>query len=400
MSNYLKKCFNMKDTNKPSIKSQMINNNLEIELYGNIGQGGITCEDIMNEVSGNIDNCNEIMLHLNSNGGEVLEGFGIYDFFHKYKEKLNVIVDKAACSIASVIALSGKSLKMAPNSYFMIHAPYSKVEGDTRELKRHGTYLETIENRLAKFYSEVLKKPYDEIHKKIVDESWFDEYQALDYGISNGIYKGKVNSLPLNLFEYSNLEKDVLYNLLDRKSTTKKIKEFTIMNDKAKAELLKIKNELEETKKEAEELLKEDEVVAEVTEEEVVEASTDEPIEEVVAETEVLTETPMEEMVEPAIPAVEKELLTEIIELLADADGNLSTEDILEVIEITDPMAAIKLAGAKGKARIMNMANKELKNRSDFKAINVVKNQSTKTTPLEGAVSDRRIDFSKLAQLK
>jgi len=396
--NYLNKCFIPKSEVKSHIKSKLTNDILEIELYGFVGMDGITRIDIENELNNNIDKCKEIMLHLNSGGGEVLEGFDIYDYFHKYKDKLNVIVDKAACSIASVIALSGKSLQMAPNSHFMIHAPYSATEGDCRELRKQSNYLETIENRLTKFYSEVLKKPFDEIYKKVVDESWFDEYQAIDYGIASGIYKGSVNCLPINMYEYSKFTKDELYNLIERKTLNKTIKGFKDMNDKVKAELLKIKNELEETAKEADQMLKEDEAMA-VAET----VKPEEPMCEDVAP--VLPETPEEEATEPMgepelAPSVDKELLTEVLQLLADTDGNISTDDILEVLEIQDPMAAIKAAGIKGKARIMNSVEAKIKNRNDFKTINVVKNQTNKVTPLEGVVSDRRIDFSRLSQLK
>lgn len=394
--NYLNKCFIPKSEVKSHIKSKLNNDVLEVELYGFVGADGITRQSIEQELNNKIDTCNEIMLHLNSGGGEVLEGFDIYDYFHKYKDKLNVIIDKAACSIASVIALSGKSLQMAPDSYFMIHAPYSAVEGDTRELNKYSKYLETIENRLAKFYSEVLQKPYDEILKKVVDESWFDEYQAMEYGISSGIYKGQRNCLPINMYEYSKFTKTELYNLLERKLLNKTIKGFKDMNDKIKAELLKIKNELEETAKEADQMIKEDEAMAALEEVKPEEA----PMCEDVAP--VVPEIPEEEATEPMMaepepaPTVDKELLTEVLQLLADTDGNIATSDILEVLEIQDPMAAIKAAGIKGKARIMNSVEAKLKNRSDFKTINVVKNQSIKSTPLEGVVNTKRIDFSQI----
>lgn len=381
------------------VNSSEVNGELHVYLYGLIGGEHVTSADIINELNNKIDNYNEIILHLNSDGGDVKEGLCIYDYLSKFSDKLNVIVEGAACSISSIIALAGKSLKMTPNSYYMIHLPYvDGVSGTSHDLTAMSSILTKMENTLVNIYTEKFKKPVEEIYKKLIKETWFTPTEAIEYGICNDIYFGKFEMRPLNCAQYSNLNEITLKNILKQKS----IKELIKMKDKVKDELLKIKAELKVLNEMAEEI-SEDEPKAEYKEDEEIknEVMEEKPM---IEEEQPQAETDQEEMVEPEAemiieeePTIGKELITEIVEILKDDEGSIASEDLLEVMEIKDPVAALKAAAIKGKARILNSL--KMKNTRNTTTTINKQNINAKSTS-EGKFDDRRIDFSRLPKMK
>jgi ATP-dependent Clp protease protease subunit len=392
---YMDKYFFIKNKMQSFVKSDMVDDVLHIYMYGFISQNDINSADVINEVHGKIESASQIVLHLNSDGGDVKEGLNIYDYFSRYSNKLNVIVEGAACSISSIIALAGKNLQMTPNSFFMIHLPFiENMSGTSHDLMAMSDLLGKIEERLLNIYVEKIKKPAEEIFAKMIKESWFSASEAYEYGISNGVFLGRSDILPINILNSSNMNPDKLKNIL----IEKRLKEFKIMNAKHKAELLRIKAEMKEVEEMVNEVSEEEMPVepvavddAPVVEEVPVAVEEEMPV--VEEEAPVAIEEPMvEEMVE--VPAsIDTELLTELVEILTDENGTLAAGDLMEVLEEKDPMAAMKKAGTMCKARLLNKLKTNISNkRDDFTKINAVKNQSSTAT--DGTF--KRIDFSAL----
>jgi len=367
----------------------MIGDVLHVYMYGCISQNDINSADVINEIGDKIEAASQIVLHLNSDGGDVKEGLNIYDYFSRYSNKLNVVVEGGACSIASVIALAGKNLQMTPNSLFMIHLPFvENISGTSHDLIAMSDLLGKIEQRLLDIYVEKIKKPAEEIFAKMIKESWFSASEAYEYGISQGVFLGRSDILPINILNCSNIEPEKLKNIL----IDKRLKEFIKMNDKHKSELIRIKAEMKEV----------EEMVNEMTEEEIPVEETvtelpkeDEPVAEMTEE--VKEEEPVameEEVIEEVIPtSIDTELLTELVEILTDDSGTINSADLMEVLEEKDPISAMKKAGSMCKARLLNKIKTSVSNkRDDFTKINTVKNEKVNVT--DG--SFKRIDFSAL----
>lgn len=389
---YIDKYFCIKNRMESFVKSDMINDTLHVYMYGFISQKDINSADVINEIGDKIESANQIVLHLNSDGGDVKEGLNIYDYFSRYSNKLSVIVEGAACSIASIIALSGKTLSMTPNSFFMIHLPFvENISGTSHDLTAMSGLLGKIEERLLNIYAEKIKRPAEEIFSKMIKETWFSASEAKEYGISQGIFTGRTDILPINILNCSKLEPEKLKNIL----MDKRLKEFSKMNDKHKAELIRIKAEMKEVEEMVNEVSDEEIPVEPVAVVEEIEQPTCEvPTEEIP----VVEETPPvaveEEMMEEVIPAsIDSELLSELVEILTDETGTLASADLMEVLEEKDPMAAMRKAGTMCKARLLNKLKNTISNkRSDFSKINNVKNESV--SEIDG--SFKRIDFSSL----
>ena len=391
--NYIDKHFFIKNKMQSFVKSELVENILHIYMYGFISREDINSADVINEIGNKIDAASQVILHLNSDGGDVKEGLSIYDFLSRYSEKLTVIVEGGACSIASIIALAGKSLKMTPNSLYMIHLPFfENISGNSQDLIALTDLLGKVEERLVNIYSEKLKKPAEEIFAKMLKESWFSATEAYEYGISDGIFSGRTEILPINIMNCSKLDTDELKNIL----ISKRLKELKNMNAKHKEEILKIKAEMQEVQEMVNEITEEEKPVEEVApvaeaeapvieeEKPVAEMTEEAPKEEMVAEEEIEVETE---------PTIDPELLKEVVSILSDEEGNIASDDLMAVLEEKDPMCALRKAGSLCKARLMNKLKLTVNaKRSDFSQINnTVKNNSNVT---DG--SFKRINFAGL----
>jgi replicative superfamily II helicase len=253
-----------------------------------------------------------------------------------------------------------------------------------------------MEQTLLNIYTEKLKKPVDELFKKLMNETWFSASEAIEYGIAQDIYFGKYEFKPLNVAIFSKINEDNLKTILN----TKLIKEFNKMNDKIKAELAKIKAEIQAMDAATEELLKEDQPTAEMDEEIKNEVTEDEKPEEMpVAEEDMEPkpeEAPMAEEMTEGLPAViEKELISEIVEILSDETGAVAGEDLMEILEIKDPMAALKAAAVMGKAR--RMLNQKVLNKTLTTSKTINSNAKFKNAvKTETVYNDKRIDFTRI----
>ena len=91
----------------------------EIFVHDEIGLFGVTSKDFIDELR-DVEQ-GRIKLHINSPGGSVTDGIAIYNALKSHKATVDVYVDALAASIASVIAMAGDRVIMAPHSRMMIH---------------------------------------------------------------------------------------------------------------------------------------------------------------------------------------------------------------------------------------------------------------------------------------
>lgn len=93
-----------------------------------------------------------LMVRINSPGGDVFEGVAIYNLLRDYPGRVQTRVEGIAASIASVIALAGDEVVMAPSSLMMIHDPIGWTEGTAADHLQTARVLETIAEQIAAVY--------------------------------------------------------------------------------------------------------------------------------------------------------------------------------------------------------------------------------------------------------
>jgi ATP-dependent protease ClpP protease subunit len=127
-----------------------------------------------------------ITVGINSEGGSIQEGLGIYNAI---RERGNVTtrVDGYALSIASLIAVAGAKVISPKSSVWMIHNPWTITAGDSEEHRRAADSLEVNADVLASVLSEKTGKDKDEILEAMAGETWFSGEQAVEYGLADAM---------------------------------------------------------------------------------------------------------------------------------------------------------------------------------------------------------------------
>jgi len=166
---------------------------LKINIDGYIDKyGGFSLSTLKSMVENNPD-ATEIELFINSEGGDVIEGFAIHDYIQSLTKPVSVIIEGLCASIATVIALAvdKKKRKIYSNAKIMVHNPYwtpsAPIGMESEELSALASELEATENQLANFYVAKLGLALDEVKAMMKSETWLTSSKALEIGFVDSI---------------------------------------------------------------------------------------------------------------------------------------------------------------------------------------------------------------------
>ena len=128
-----------------------------------------------------------INVHINSYGGEVAEGLAIYNTLKQHRAKIRTYCDGFACSIASVIFMSGDERIMSNASMLMIHNPWTCAFGNAAELRKTAEDLDKMAQASVNAYMENATITEEEIKALMDEETWILPQEALDYGLATSV---------------------------------------------------------------------------------------------------------------------------------------------------------------------------------------------------------------------
>ena len=139
----------------------------------------------------------EITVRINSPGGDVFDGFAIYNLLAQHPAKIHVKVDGWAASAASVIAMAGDTREVAANALMMIHNPWTLSVGDSAGMRKTADLLDQIKDSIITTYKAHSSLDEAEIAALMDAETWFDAQGAMDAGLATAI-TGKTESKAKN----------------------------------------------------------------------------------------------------------------------------------------------------------------------------------------------------------
>lgn len=158
-----------------------------ITLYGDIGSWGITAASFVEELKA-ID-APEIRLYISSPGGEVFDGLACYNALRSHRAKVIVQVDSLAASIASVIAMAGDRIIMAPHSQMMLHMAQGVACGEASEMREYADFLDRQSENLAGVYAERAGGTVKQWLKVMAAETWYFADEAVAAGLADEVAK-------------------------------------------------------------------------------------------------------------------------------------------------------------------------------------------------------------------
>ncbi|XRA05499.1 MAG: ATP-dependent Clp protease proteolytic subunit [Candidatus Carsonella ruddii] len=138
------------------------------------------------------DNHNDIIMYINSPGGVVSSGLGIYDTMKFIKSKIITICIGQAASMGAIILCAGEKGKRfsLPNSRIMIHQPLGYAQGQATEIEIHAREIILIKKILCKILAIHTNNDILKIFKDTDRDNFMDCKKSLKYGIiDNVLYK-------------------------------------------------------------------------------------------------------------------------------------------------------------------------------------------------------------------
>ena len=127
----------------------------------------------------------EISLYINSPGGLVTAGLGIYDTMQYIKPDVSTLCIGQAASMGSFLLAAGTKGKRSslPNSRIMVHQPSAGFQGQATDIEIHANEVLALKKRLNEIYSKHTGKSSDEIKQALERDNFMTPESAKEFGL-------------------------------------------------------------------------------------------------------------------------------------------------------------------------------------------------------------------------
>ena len=135
----------------------------------------------------------EINLYINSPGGLVTAGLGIYDTMQYIKPDVSTLCIGQAASMGSFLLAAGKNGKRfsLPNSRIMVHQPSAGFQGQATDIEIHANEVLALKKRLNEIYSKHTLKSVDEVKKALERDNFMTPEVAKDFGLIDEVVENR-----------------------------------------------------------------------------------------------------------------------------------------------------------------------------------------------------------------
>tara|TARA_B100001540_G_C15659295_1_gene574769 strand:- start:32 stop:643 length:612 start_codon:yes stop_codon:yes gene_type:complete len=131
----------------------------------------------------------EIYFYINSPGGLVTSGLGIYDTMQYVKSPVSTLCIGQASSMGSFLLSAGEKGKRfsLPNSRIMVHQPSAGFQGQATDIQIHAKEILSLKERLNKIYSKHTGKSVKEIASALERDKFMTAEEAKDFGLIDSV---------------------------------------------------------------------------------------------------------------------------------------------------------------------------------------------------------------------
>ena len=132
-----------------------------------------------------VDASKDISIYINSPGGSVYAGLGIYDTMQFVKPDVATICTGMAASMGAVLLCAGAEGKRSalPHSRVMIHQPSGGAQGVATDMEINLKEMLKLKEELYQIISQHSKQPYDKVYKDSERDYWMKAAEAKEYGM-------------------------------------------------------------------------------------------------------------------------------------------------------------------------------------------------------------------------
>ena len=135
----------------------------------------------------------EINLYINSPGGLVTAGLGIYDTMQYIKPDVSTLCIGQAASMGSFLLAAGKKGKRfsLPNSRIMVHQPSAGFQGQATDIEIHANEVMDLKKRLNEIYSKHTGKSVDDVKKALERDNFMKPDTAKEFGLIDAVVENR-----------------------------------------------------------------------------------------------------------------------------------------------------------------------------------------------------------------
>ncbi len=191
-----------------------------LELYGTIAESSWFDDEITPQVFKNelFSGSGPVTIWLSSPGGDCVAASQIYAMLMDYKDDVTVKIDGIAASAASVIAMAGTRVLMAPTAMMMVHNPATMAFGDHNEMRKAIELLDEVKESIINAYELKTGLSRREIGKLMENETWMNARKAIELGFADGELTDEKKAVSDEAYAYSGKAvENALFNKLTAK---------------------------------------------------------------------------------------------------------------------------------------------------------------------------------------
>jgi ATP-dependent Clp protease protease subunit len=197
-----------------------------LELYGTIAEESwfdddITPKQFRDEL---FSGTGDVIVWINSPGGDCVAASQIYSMLMDYHGNVTVKIDGIAASAASVIAMAGTQVLMAPTALMMIHNPMTVAFGDHEDMQKAIDMLEEVKESIINAYEIKTNQSRAKLSHLMDSETWMNAKKAIELGFADDILtdENTVADVPAYAFSGKAVENALMNKITAKAKTAEK----------------------------------------------------------------------------------------------------------------------------------------------------------------------------------
>ena len=161
---------------------------IEVSLTGEVGSWKVSADQLIAAIGEKKKQ--PLTIKVNSVGGDVFEGFALYNAIKNHEGPTTAIVEGIAASAGSLLIMAADSIVLRSASMLMIHNPWMMgVAGESKDFRNAAETLDKIKQIMVERYSERTGNDAETLSRLLDEETWLTPQEAVDLGFADRIDK-------------------------------------------------------------------------------------------------------------------------------------------------------------------------------------------------------------------
>ncbi len=158
---------------------------VEVVLSGEVGNWDVSARQIADAIENKTGV--PLTIKINSVGGDVFEGFALYNAIKLHEGPTTAIVEGLAASAASLFAMAADVVVMRPASMMMVHNPHTVAAGESKDLRQSADVLDKVRDIMVQRYKTKTGQPEESLIEMLDAETWLTPEEAVELGFADKV---------------------------------------------------------------------------------------------------------------------------------------------------------------------------------------------------------------------